>query len=534
MLNFVKWCRMLAKQALAEFLVQRNITDIFHLPGIHTLPLNDCLLRSETRVFMGRHESSMAFMADGYAKASGRCGVLIVTPGPGLGNVVTGCMESYGDDTPLLILHVDTTRRQAGKGILHELAAPESIFAHITKQSFTVSDSDNLLPTLDRAYRTACEERKGPVLLSIPSRFLEKEVPLALSDQDRRDHFGPDLAVLEEALRGIERPVIIGGRSLMTEETRPILDAICRGSSIPFFSTASGKGIVREDAPYSFGNIARKGLPREILSSADLVLAMGTRLRHVDARGRGVKIRNLIHIDVDDRWINKNYQAGVAVTGNMGMVLRGLPQIFAGKRFSWNLKKLSDGVSRQEHASFSGSTGFNLVRLLRGVIPDDTVVVGDLNLPSYWAEYFFPVYHQNTFITAGGASPVFYALPAAIGAKIGRTDRPCLAMCGDGGFLPTASELATIRKYNIPVVIFLCNNNSFGILEDYTDTAYGVRGSMDLSNPDFVKLARAFDIKGIRVKTLAAMRRVFLENVTWDEPFLVELNCPVFAPPWRV
>jgi acetolactate synthase-1/2/3 large subunit len=534
MLNFAKRCWMLAKQALTEFFIQENIKTIFHLPGIHTLSFYDSLLTSKIEPFIGRHEANLAFMADGFARASGMCGVLIVTPGPGLGNVVTGCMEAYGDDTPLLILHIDTDRKDTGKGILHELAAPENIFASFTKKIFIVSRKENLVPTLYRAYRTACSERKGPVLVSIPYVYFEKDVPFArLVAEEKAVPAQPDLSPIEEALRGKKRPVIIGGKSLMIPEVRPILDTICRTGSIPFFSTTSGKGTVREDAPYSFGNVMQKGTVKEIIASADVVIAIGTRLRDVDTKRRGVKIRDLIHIDVDDAWMGRNYRPRVATTGDIGKILALLPQVLKGRRFDWHLEMLRAAKMKEEDSSLKSSPGHRIIKLLREVIPEETTMVCDLNLPSYWAEYFFPVYHQNTFITPRGISPIFYALPAAIGAKIGRMDRPCLAICGDGGMLPTVGELSTIKKYNLPVVIFLYNNNSFGILEDYMDQTYGRRGSMNLSNPDFIKLAGAFGIKGRCVKSLEALRKVFLRDVTWEEPFLVELDYPVFPPPWR-
>ncbi|MEI6153466.1 MAG: thiamine pyrophosphate-dependent enzyme, partial [Deltaproteobacteria bacterium] len=151
-----------------------------------------------------------------------------------------------------------------------------------------------------------------------------------------------------------------------------------------------------------------------------------------------------------------------------------------------------------------------------------------------FAEYYFPVYHQNTFIMPRGISPIFYSLPAAIGAKIGRTDRPCLALCGDGGVLPAIGELATMVKYNIPVVIFVHNNNSFGILEDVMNNNYGIKNSMTLNNPDFGKIAGAFGIKSKKTKTLEGLKKIFLRDVTWDKPFLIEFGCPVLPPPWRV
>jgi acetolactate synthase-1/2/3 large subunit len=132
-----------------------------------------------------------------------------------------------------------------------------------------------------------------------------------------------------------------------------------------------------------------------------------------------------------------------------------------------------------------------------------------------------------------GISPIFYALPAAIGAKIAKPEKPCLAICGDGGILPTIGELSTIKKYNIPVVVLIFNNNSFGILEDYMGATYSLEGTMKLENPDFLRVASAFGVKAKRVKNLRQLKTILRDSVSWDEPFLLEFSGPVFAPPWR-
>jgi acetolactate synthase-1/2/3 large subunit len=552
---------MLGKQSLIEFFRYINIDTIFHLPGIHTLPFNESLLKSNINSFIGRHENNITIMADGYAQTSGKIGVIVVTPGPGLGNTVSGCMEAYSDDIPLLIIHVDTGREEIGKGILHELAEPEAMFTHFIKKTYTISKTNEMIPALNDAYRTAVSGRKGPVLVSVPYTFFEKEIPQGAKSRVQgvegsrpallrrccsswpggrgeetkgQGTTGYDLSKLEEILHGKKRPVIIGGKSLMFEEARPIIDDICRELSIPFLTTTGGKGIVNENSMYSFGNIIQKGIVKEILSSSDIVIAIGTRLRDVDARRRGVRVKELIHIDIDDKWIGKNYPTKLAIVGDIKQMLGGLGQTLKGRKFDWDLKILKKTQKKELEQIKKLSPGFSLIKFIRGAIPDDTVTVCDLNLPSYFAEYYFPVYHQNTFIMPRGVSPIFYSLPAAIGAKIGRPDKPCLALCGDGGILPTIGELATMVKYNIPVVIFVHNNNSFGILEDAMKNGYGITDSMTLDNPDFSKLANSFGIKSKKTKSLEGLKKIFRHDVTWDKPFLIEFDCPVLPPPWRV
>jgi acetolactate synthase I/II/III large subunit len=526
---------VLGKQVIIDFLVRHTIHDIFYLPGIHTLSLNEGLSVKNINVFVPRHESTMAFMADGFARVSGKIGVLIVTPGPGLGNVVTGCMEAYGDDIPLLVIHIDTGREEIGKGILHELVEPENMFRYVTKETFSVQGREDLVSKLDMAYNVALSERRGPVLISIPYTLLEKEVPSQGSSESNPipAHQFNGLAGFEKVLAQKKRPIIIGGKSLMFEQARPLLDEICMSSSIPFLTTTSGKGILDEENPWCFGNIMQKGIAKEIVSSADITIAIGTRLRDVDAKRRGVKIRDLAHIDIDNAWFNKNYPASYMVSGEILPFLHDLKNAVQGRTFDWPLKKLKEAQYQERQKVHDISLGFQLMSLVKDSIPDNTTTVWDLNLMAYWAEYYYPVRHQHSFIMPRGISSIFYALPAAIGAKLGRREQPCLAVCGDGGILPTIGELSTIRKHNIPVVILVFNNNSFGILEDYMRATYSIEGIMSLENPDFVRLASAFGIKAKRAKTLRQLKNIFSNYVRWDEPFLVEFSGPVFAPPWR-
>ena len=526
---------MLGKIAIIDLLLRNKVRHIFYLPGIHTLPISECITSQNMNVFMPRHESNMAFMADGFARASGKTGVLIVTPGPGLGNVVTGCMEAYGDNIPLLVIHIDTGREEIGKGILHELVEPENIFRYITKKTFSVRSSDDFVPKLEKAFRLTMTGRKGPVLISIPYSLLEKEVSFQCTVETDSTSLGQchDLSGLESILMNKKKPVIIGGKSLMFEQARPLLDEICRASSIPFFTTTSGKGIVDEEKSWCFGNVMQKGVVKEIVSSADITIAIGTRLRDVDAKRRGVKIRELVHFDIDDTWMNKNYPASYKASGEILPFLQYLRNIYHGKTFGWPLIELKERHLQERKDLRKKFLGFQLMHLLKEVIPDDTVTVWDLNLLAYWAEYYYPVRRQHTFIMPRGISPIFYALPAAIGAKLARPDRPCIAVCGDGGVLPAIGELSTIQKYKIPVVILILNNNSFGILEDYMNSTYSIKRSMDLHNPDFVKIAASFGVKAKRAKTLRQLKNIFLHHVAWDEPFLLEFSGPVFPPPWR-
>jgi acetolactate synthase-1/2/3 large subunit len=524
---------MLGKEAIVTFLTNKQVSLVFHLPGVHSLPLCQSFVEHGVKTVMGRHESAAAFAAIGYAQATGCIGVLVVTPGPGLANVVSACLEAHGSQVPLLVIHIDTERKEIGKGMLHELPDPERIFTHCTRGTFVIQQKDSLLPALEAAHAAALSARSGPALVSIPYALLEKEV-LSSVTSDRAAPREPDLTGLDEALSGKQRPVIVGGGLLMTDELGSSLETLCRESAIPFITTTAGKGVLREDRLETFGCIAKRGVARGVLQSADIVIAIGTRLRATETKHRLAKIKELIHFDVDDTWIRRNYPTKLGIAGDLKTSVNGLCHTMKGRRSSWHLQELKALQEKEEASLLRHSPGFRIIDLLREVIPDDTVSVWDLNLISYWAEYYFPVLRQKTFLEGGGSSTIFYAVPASIGAKLGRPDRPCLCVAGDGGALPMLGELATVRQYSIPVVFLVYNNNSFGVLEHSMKQRYALEGSMRLTNPDFVQLARAFDIPAKRAEGLDDLRDVFVHHVRWDEPFLIEFRYPNFPPPWEV
>jgi thiamine pyrophosphate-dependent acetolactate synthase large subunit-like protein len=538
MLNSPNGWIMQVREAFCRFLAVKGIKTIFHLPGIHTLPLNDVLLHSTIRVISARHEANAAFMADGFSRATGNVGVVLVTPGPGLGNIMSSCMEAFGEDIPLLITFVDTDRRGRKEGGLHDIGEPRTMFAGISKGIFAVSDENDFWTVLERAHDTAISPRRGPVIVSIPYRLLQRECLVDVEDrgqstlqQGRVFDVGPLVLVGT----GAERPVILAGKALEQSDGREELLALCERARIPFLVSTSGKGILPDDHPSSFGNISSAGTARKILSESDLVIALGTRLRKADTKDRGVRFNKgpLVHIDVDDRWLNKNYQAKLTMVGDMNLAVRGLSALWQSKQFSWDLEALAR-LRESEIARLEATEeGMKVTRLLRSIVPPETMTVWDPTLLGYWAEEWFPLFRERMFLYPGGTSTIFYALPASIGAKIGHPEHPCLCVTGDGSFLATAGELSTISTYKVPVVILIYNNKSLGVLEHFMRGRHRVENTMALENPDFVALARSFNIKAKRVEDFGALERVFRHDITWEEPFVVELAYPRISPPWQ-
>ena len=534
MLNLKEDLEMTGKELISCFFKDQGIKEVFCLPGIHILPIVESLIRSGISLYFARCERSLLFMADGYSRASGKPAIVFVTPGPGITSSVLGSYEAFWSEVPILLIHVYSVEGTLGKGALHELSHPESIFEEITKRIIKVEKKEDLSSLLRESLFLTLKGRPGPVLLSIPSEFLEKDITgLDFLSSEEEGGDDEDFATkLEKFLYRKKRPVIIAGWGMMAEEARLILDEVCSKAQIPVLTTTGGKGVVDERKPYAFGNVIQKRTVSKILEEADAVIAIGTRLREVDTKRRGVKIKSLVHVDIDGRYFDRNYKAELKGTGGIKGYLEAIKSVTERKRFGWRIEELKSNYLR-DMEGLSREKGFRIIRTIRESIPEETITVWDLNILSYWAEYYFPVYEQRTFFMPRGSSTIFYALPGAIGAKIAKVDLPCLSICGDGGVLPAIGELSTIAKYRIPLVLLIYNNMGFGVLESVMRKRYQISGSMGLRNPDFLKIANAFGFEGKKVKSEEELARI-LREVSWEEPFVVELCLPIFESPWEV
>lgn len=525
---------MTGKEFVAKFLFEKGIKEVFTLPGIHTLALHRELKSIGIETYMARCERSLIFMADGYSRVKGKTSVVIVTPGPGLLNAASGFLEAEASQVPILVLHIDIEDREKGRGVLHELKDPEILFSSLAKSAIRVKSARELPRKLEESYSLTINGRRSCVLLSIPYSVLEDNVVGERSYIESREAKGfeiSDQKLLEELVVASRRPIFLLGSSVLHKNLGEKIEGLCVSCGIPVVTTTGGKGLIDERKNFVFGNVIQKWVREKLISIADLVIAFGTRLRDVETKRRGVRISNLVHIDVDKTYMNRNYKACVEIWGELDAALDFLTSILSGKRYAWKIEELKEGY-KVHLKKLEENVGFRILKVIRESIPEDAITVWDLNMLSYWAEYYFPTYDEATFLLPRGSSTIFWGLPASIGAKLAKRERPCLCVVGDGGFLPSSGELATISKYRIPVLILLYNNSSFGVLKSSMEKRYGEGEWMDLENPDFVKLAGCYGLRAERVESVEILSKV-LRGAIWDDPTLVEFKFPVFENPWE-
>ncbi len=506
-------------QLIWDSLVREGVDTVFGYPGGAILPTYDAMVDYPIRHVLVRHEQSAAHMADGYARASGRVGVVVATSGPGATNLVTGLATAMLDSTPLVAI-----TGQVGSGLLGTDAFQEvditGITLPVTKHNYLVTRAEDIVPAIREAFAVARSGRPGPVLVDITKDAQQGRATLDWEGAEPRRHLRHlppplDPAALAEALeliRHAKRPIILAGHGIQLSGARAEVLALAERADIPFALTLLGLGAVPATHPLSLGMMGMHGEAwvNRAIQEADLLLAFGMRF---DDRVTG-KLKEYaphakkIHIDIDASELNKLVPVDVAIAADLGEVLRAmLPQIPVADRSAWlgsirewrgdsavrDIKNLPD-----DGHLYAAHVMHDLWRLTKG----EAVVVTDVGQHQMWEAQYYHHDGERSLITSGGAGTMGFALPAAIGAKLARPEAEVWVVAGDGGFQMTFAELMTAVQEDIKVNIAIINNGYLGMVRQWQALFYeGRYAATPILSPDFVKLGEAFGIHGQRVET---------------------------------
>lgn len=529
---------------IVRALKETGVSHIFGIPSIHNIGLYDALRKdSSIRHIVCRHEAGATHMADGYARRTGGLGVIISSTGPGAGFTISALQEAWGSCSPVLMItsNIDVNKIGKGLGVLHELEEQSSLFRTITKEVIRAGTNDDFYLTTKRAISLALNGRPGPVCLEIPTDLMSREA--------RTGHTSPALvrnsneplpSEFDRAitlLRNAKQPVILAGTDAARSTIGPDLQALAESMCAPIITNTAGKGVVPEDHPLAFGNSARKLVVEDIVPQCDVALVIGSRLREVDAKRRGLKLPSkLIHLDWDDRWIGRNFEAAVPLVGDLPALTKTLRKALEGEPYSGPRQELTKKWAHQSDEQYQllqkQLQEIQSVSTLRAVIPRDATLVIDNTQLGYWAEYFFPSYHANGVIAAKGSGLLGFSFPAAIGAKLARPNQAVVGLIGDGGFMYTAQELATCVHHNIGFPLIVVNDDAFGVIGYLQRSAYGHAYQEQLTNPDFLKFAGAFGIQATRVDSPAELRSTLDEALSSDKMRLIEYRMSIQEPPF--
>ncbi|OFW26286.1 MAG: acetolactate synthase, large subunit, biosynthetic type [Acidobacteria bacterium RIFCSPLOWO2_02_FULL_65_29] len=505
-------------QALWDCLVREGVTVVFGYPGGAILPAYDAMLDFPIRHVLVRHEQGATHMADGYARATGKVGVAVATSGPGATNMVTGIATAMMDSSPIVCI-----TGQVGSALIGSDAFQETditgITLPITKHNLLVTRAADVAPAIREAFAIAANGRPGPVLVDIT-----KDAQLGTCELDW-DGAAPDLEALArpghsmgddpiELINAARRPLILAGHGIILGGAEAALQALAEKAQIPVAMTLLGIGGFPASHPLNLGMMGMHGEAwvNTAIQEADLLVALGMRF---DDRVTGnIKTYALnakkIHVDIDPCEFNKTVKVDSAVSGSVGDVLREwMPHVATGGRSTWidhitELKGDSAVRDIQNLPDDGHLYAAHVINDLWRITEGKAVVVTDVGQHQMWEAQYYKHESPRSLITSGGLGTMGFALPAAIGAKVGRPDAEVWVVVGDGGFQMTMAELATLVQEELDVKIAVINNGYLGMVRQWQEFFYQRRyAATPISGPDFAKLAESFGLHGATVTTRA-------------------------------
>ena len=525
-------------QHILEAFHRHNISTVFGYPGGCIMPLYDALVDDVgVEHVLCRHEQGCALAADGYARASGKLGVCIATSGPGATNLITGVANAHRDSIPMLVI-----TGQVPSGLIGTDAFQETdvlgMTLGIVKHSYLVDDADTLPTVMEEAIELAQSGRPGPVWIDIPKDLLLTDVadaPCFRPEPQPADC--PDLNEALTMLRSARKPLLYSGGGISLAHAEHSFRAFAESSAMPAVVTLKGIGNAGKHNPYNLGMLGMHGsrAANKAVDECDLLLVIGARL---DDRATGnldgfAPNARMIHIDADAAEINKLRPADLAIRGDLNDILTALTTALQGKPLAigdWQKKCRTWHTTAGFHAAdneeaLAPITGPAFIRQLSRVAPDDTVIACDVGQHQMWVAQHYEFDHPRRHLTSGGLGTMGFGLPAAIGAQFADRNSTVINVTGDGSFMMNAQELATIRRYNLPVKLIVMDNQCLGMVRQQQELFYNNRESqINLDdNPDFVAMARAFDIPALHIERTDQIRRGIETILAYNGPMLLHV-----------
>ena len=502
-------------RVVTEALLKEGVKIVFGYPGGAVIPLYDVLYETpEIKHILTRHEQAAAHAADGFARATGGVGVCIATSGPGATNLVTGIATAYMDSIPLVVLTGQVPTSMIGNDAFQE-ANITGITYSITKHNYLVKDVDELPGVLKEAFYIARTARPGPVLIDLPRNVQTGETSVPYPEEIQIRSYNPNYKGNPKQIRRAagsidesERPVIYAGGGVISSGASSELAEFARCANIPVTTTLMGLGSFPEDDPLSLKMLGMHGTryANYAVSDTDLLIAVGARFddRITGKISEFASHAKIIHIDIDPTAISKNVRVDIPIVGDAKNILSQLLSITkrGKKRESWH-QKIQEWKKKYPLKYELGEDlkPQYVVEMIYKVTKGEAIITTEVGQNQMWAAQFYQYTKPRTFISSGGLGTMGYGFPASIGAQIGCPEKIVFDIAGDGSFQMNIQELATAVNYKVPVKIAILNNGYLGMVRQWQQLFYESRYSqVNLKgHPDFVKVAQAYEIEGIRV-----------------------------------
>ena len=522
-------------EIIAECLLEQGVDTVFGYPGGAVLEIYDALYKYSDKIkhIMTAHEQGASHAADGYARATGKTGVVIATSGPGATNLVTGIATAYMDSIPMVAITGNVGRALLGKSSFQEVDIAE-IVKPVTKKSFQVTAMEELAPTIRKAFQIAGSGRKGPVLIDVPKDITAmkteytKQQPLPY--EPIAEPKSEDIDEVVKLLENCQRPVIYAGGGVISGNASKELTEFAEILDAPVCCSLMGMGDISGDHPLFAGNLGMHGAVETgmAIKDADLIVAAGARFSDRvagDTEKFGANAR-IIHLDIDLKEINKNVKVDSWLLGDIKELLSELKAKLTQQNHEQWKKELSKYTTVTEVKDGKYITPQEILRAVEELRGDNDIVVTDVGQHQMWAAQECRFRAPRTFLTSGGLGTMGYGMGAAIGAYMGCPDKKVFLATGDGSFHMNMNEMVTLKSYGIPVIIMVFNNTVLGMVRQWQKLFYGRRFSQ--TDPhratDFVAAARAFGIEGFSVSEEKDIMPTLKKAVELNAPVLIDFH----------
>ncbi len=518
--------------AVIKVLAAHGVTNVFGYPGGAIMPIYDALVDGSVEHLLSRHEQGAAFAAVGYARASGKTGVCFATSGPGATNLVTALADALLDSVPLVAITGQVSTAVIGTDAFQEIDVL-GLSLSCTKHSFMVTDINELVPTLYRAFEIAASGRPGPVLVDIPKDIqlglLEYKTPLQpVSPEPQATE--SELAAVRQLLGEAQKPMLyVGGGVGMAGAVEELRDFI-RETGIPSVATLKGLGAIPHDDEYYLGMLGMHGGKAANLAvqECDLLLVVGARF---DDRVTGrlnsfAEHAKVVHLDIDIAELGKLRLADVAIAADLRQVLPAISQSLTIATWQQHVTQLK--AQYQWNYDCEGELIFapKMLNTLANKLPQDSVIACDVGQHQMWVAQHMWFRRPEDHLSSAGLGTMGFGLPAAIGAKVARPDACVVAVSGDGSFMMNVQELTTVKRRQLPLKILLVDNQKLGMVKQWQQLFFEERYSeTDLSdNPDFVTMASAFNISGRTISLSSEVDEALDEMLNAKGPYLLHVR----------
>ncbi|KQL50665.1 acetolactate synthase [Heyndrickxia shackletonii] len=522
-------------QAITECLKIEDVVKVFCVPGESYLPLLDAIYDEPSiELITARHEGGASFMAEGYAKASKKPGVVMATRGVGGANLAIGVHTAYQDSTPMVVFLGQVHSKFRGREGFQEVDL-DQFFGHIAKWTVEIKDVDRVPELVQRAFRIAQSGRPGPVVISLPEDLLKEKSKMTFHPKVQKPRPSPNQNEIDEMqmiLQKAKRPLIIAGGGVISSEGEQELLEFVKKFHIPVMAAFRRHDVFPNHHPLYAGHLGL-GTPKDVLATtkeADVILAIGTRLSEVTTQDYSIISRDqaLIHIDINDQTLGRVFQPMLGIVSDAKEALISMLSIDIQPEWEEWAEKCNQRYHQtseiKRKANSEKLTNEDVIYLLQKLLPEDAIITNDAGNFAGWLHLYYPFKQKKTYIgpTSGAMG---YGLPAAIGAAIALPNRLVVSLSGDGGMMMTVQELETAARYNIPVISLVFNNRMYGTIRMHQEMNYPEKViGTDLGNIDFAALAKSLNANGVKTTTAAEFEEAIRCAMKANLPTVIEIE----------